>query len=121
MVLLILFYRKILIPIIIFLPSFFGAFAALCFLYFYKDSISAISLSIGAVLLGITIDYALHILTHYKATSDVKTLYKEITKPLLMSSSTTAVAFICLLFVNSDALKDLGVFAAIAVMFSALF
>lgn len=121
MVLLILFYRKILIPIIIFLPSVFGAFMALCFLYFYKDSISAISLSIGAVLLGITIDYALHILTHYKATSDVKTLYKEITKPLLMSSSTTAVAFICLLFVNSDALKDLGVFAAIAVMFSALF
>jgi len=121
MLLLVLFYRKILIPIIIFLPSVFGAFAALCFLYFYKDSISAISLSIGAVLLGITIDYALHILTHYKATSDVKSLYKEITKPLLMSSSTTAVAFICLLFVNSDALKDLGIFAAIAVMFSAFF
>lgn len=121
MILLILFYRKLFIPIIIFLPSVFGTLAALCFLYFYKDAISAISLSIGAVLLGITIDYSLHILTHYKATSDVKTLYKEITKPLLMSSSTTAVAFICLLFVNSDALQDLGIFAAIAVMFSALF
>lgn len=121
MVLLILFYRKIFIPIIIFIPSIFGALTALCFLSFYKDSISAISLSIGAVLLGITIDYSLHILTHYKATSDVKSLYKEITKPLLMSSSTTAVAFICLLFVNSDALQDLGIFAAIAVIVSALF
>ena len=119
MVILMLFYKRILIPIIIFIPSLFGAVTALAFMYFVKDSISAISISIGAILLGITIDYSLHILTHYKSNGDVKLLYKEITKPLIMSSSTTAVAFICLFFVHSEALIDLGIFASITIMVSA--
>ncbi|HLF51069.1 1-acyl-sn-glycerol-3-phosphate acyltransferase [Flavobacterium sp.] len=121
MLILMLFYRKILIPIIIFIPTIFGALFAMASLYFLKGTISAISVSIGAVLLGVTIDYSLHILTHYKHNSDVKTLYKDITMPLIMSSTTTAVAFLCLLFVNSEALKDLGIFAAISVVVSALF
>ena len=121
MLILILFYRKIFIPLIIFLPTVFGALFAVAFLYFVKEQISAISLGIGSILLGITIDYSIHILTHYKHNSDVKTLYKDITMPVIMSSSTTAVAFLCLLFVKSDALNDLGIFAAVIVMASAFF
>ncbi|WP_257468095.1 1-acyl-sn-glycerol-3-phosphate acyltransferase [Empedobacter falsenii] len=121
MVILIVFYRKIYIPIIIFIPSVFGFFFALALLYFIQGTISAISLSIGAVLLGITIDYSLHIMTHYKHNSDSKTLFKEITKPLIMSCTTTAIAFLCLLFVKSDVLKDLGIFAGITVVVSGVF
>jgi 1-acyl-sn-glycerol-3-phosphate acyltransferase len=121
MSILILFYRKIIIPLIIFIPTVFGGLFAVAFLYFVKEQISAISLGIGSILLGITIDYSLHILTHYKHNSDVKTLYKDITMPVIMSSSTTAVAFLCLLFVKSDALNDLGIFAAVIVMASAIF
>ncbi|CAM3574125.1 Acyltransferase MMPL family [Flavobacterium saliperosum S13] len=121
MLILIVFYRKILIPVIIFIPTIFGVLFAIACLYFIKTTISAISLSVGAVLLGVTIDYSLHILTHYKNNSDLKTLYKDITMPLIMSSTTTALAFLCLLFVNSEALKDLGIFAAISVVVSALF
>lgn len=121
MLILILFYRRIFIPLIIFIPTIFGGLFALASLYFLKESISAISLSIGAVLVGVTIDYALHILTHYKHRVDVHTLYKDITMPLIMSSTTTAAAFLCLLFVNSEALQDLGIFAAISVVVSAIF
>ncbi|NMH27708.1 1-acyl-sn-glycerol-3-phosphate acyltransferase [Flavobacterium silvaticum] len=121
MVILILFYRKIFIPLIIFLPTVFGALFALAVLYFFKETISAISLGIGAILIGITIDYSLHILTHHKHNSDIATLYKDVTKPLFMSSSTTALAFLCLLLVQSEALQDLGIFAAAIVMGSAFF
>ncbi|MFY0481869.1 MMPL family transporter [Flavobacterium sp. PLA-1-15] len=121
MLILILFYRKLLIPVIIFIPTIFGVAFAIASLYFIKTTISAISLSVGAVLLGVTIDYSLHILTHYKNNNDLKTFYKDITMPLIMSSTTTALAFLCLLFVNSEALKDLGIFAAISVVVSALF
>lgn len=121
MLILILFYRKVLIPLIIFLPTVFGALFAVGFLYFVKEQISAISLGIGSILLGITIDYSIHILTHYKHNSDVKTLYKDITMPVIMSSSTTAVAFLCLLFVKSDALNDLGIFAAVIVIVTGIF
>ncbi|TGD59161.1 MMPL family transporter [Flavobacterium humi] len=121
MLILIVFYRKILVPVIIFIPTIFGVVFAIACLYCIKTTISAISLSVGAVLLGVTIDYSLHILTHYKNNSDLKTLYKDITMPLIMSSTTTALAFLCLLFVNSEALQDLGIFAAVSVVVSALF
>lgn len=121
MLILMVYYRKILIPFIIIIPTLFGVLFAVALLYFLRGTISAISLSIGSILLGVTIDYALHILTHYKHNSDVKVLYKDITKPLIMSSTTTALAFLCLLFVNSGALQDLGIFAAVSVMVSALF
>lgn len=121
MILLIVYYRKIYVPIIIFIPSVFGGLFALMCMYFLRDSISAISISIGAVLIGITIDYSLHILTHYKNNSSIELLFKDIVKPLIMSSTTNAVAFLCLLFVKSEALQDLGIFASIAIVMSAVF
>ncbi|MFL9844647.1 1-acyl-sn-glycerol-3-phosphate acyltransferase [Flavobacterium rhizosphaerae] len=115
------YYKKIYVPIIVFLPTAFGVLFSIAFLYFLRGTISAISLGIGSILVGVTIDYSLHILTHFKHNSDVRALYKDIAKPLIMSSSTTAIAFLCLLFVNSDALKDLGIFAAGSVIVTSVF
>lgn len=108
LILLIYYFRNFFTPIIVFLPTVFSVLLALLVLYFIKDKISAISLSVGAILIGITIDYALHILTHYKHNNNIEELYKEITQPIILSSATTAVSFLCLVFVRSEALKDLG-------------
>ncbi len=116
LLLLIFYYRRIYIPLILFVPSIIGGISAIAMLYIFKGSISAISVGIGAILLGISLDYALHILTHYKNNNDLSHLYKDVTVPIIMSSSTTAVAFLCLLFVKSEALNDLGIFAAISVL-----
>lgn len=120
LILLIYYFRNFFTPIIVFLPTVFSVLLALMILYFIKDKISAISLSVGAILIGITIDYALHILTHYKHNNNIEELYKEITQPIILSSATTAVSFLCLVFVRSEALKDLGLFAAITVIFSSI-
>lgn len=121
MLLLILFYRKIYIPLLVFIPTVFAALFGMACLYLYKPVISAISISVAAVLIGITIDYALHILTHYKKTGNVRELYLELTRPLLMSGTTNAVVFLCLLFVHSEALVDLGIFASLCIFSSAVF
>ncbi len=118
---LIFFYRKLFIPILLFIPTIFGALTAMVTLLVIRENISAISLGIGSVLLGITLDYSLHILTHYRNNNDVNQLYKDITKPILMSSITTAVAFLCLLLLRSQALQDLGVFAAISVISTSIY
>ncbi|MDO6761150.1 MMPL family transporter [Tamlana sp. 2_MG-2023] len=117
----IVFYRKLTIPIILFIPTIFGGLLAIVILFLVREKISAISLGIGSVLLGVTLDYSLHILTHLRSHNHVKNLYKEISKPILMSSLTTALAFLCLLFINSQALQDLGLFTAISVMGSSIF
>lgn len=121
MLILIAYYRTIWIPLIIFIPVIFGGACALMCLYLIKPVVSAISLSVSAVLIGITTDYSLHILTHFKHNPQVQTLFRDITKPVVISSVTTAAAFLCLLFVNSPALNDLGLFAAICVLATAFF
>ncbi|WP_299439111.1 1-acyl-sn-glycerol-3-phosphate acyltransferase [uncultured Aquimarina sp.] len=121
LLILIFFYRKLTVPLIIFAPTVFGAIVAIALLYLIKGKISAISLGIGSVLLGITLDYSLHILTHFRNNNNVKELYKDVAMPVLMSSLTTAVAFLCLIFVKSEALNDLGIFAAISVVGASIF
>src|SRR5699024_11076364 len=58
---------------------------------------------------------------HFKNNNDLRKLYSDVTLPVLMSSITTAVAFLCLLFLQSEALNDLGLFAAISVITASLF
>ncbi|NDP28433.1 MAG: MMPL family transporter [Flavobacterium sp.] len=115
------FYRNITTPILIFIPSIFGALFALAVLYFVKGSISAISLGISSILLGETTDYSIYVLTHLRDKRDVKLLYKDISKPLLLCGTTTAISFLCLFFVKSEALKDLGIFAALSVIATSFF
>ncbi len=121
LLLFIFFYKKISIPLVLFVPTVFGALLAITILSLIRTEISAISLGIGAVLLGVTLDYSLHILTHIRSQETTKSLYATISKPILMSSLTTALAFLCLLFIRSQALQDLGVFAAISVIGSSIF
>ncbi|MCF6185796.1 MAG: MMPL family transporter, partial [Bacteroidales bacterium] len=115
------FYKRFDIFFIIFLPAAFGAAVSIALLYLIRGEISAISLGVGSVLVGISIDYSLHIFTHFRNKKHPSEIFGDITIPILMSSITTAAAFFCLLFVSSEALQDLGLYAGISVIAAALF
>ena len=121
LIILIFFYRKLTTPLILFAPTIFGGLLAVAFLYLFRTKISALSLGIGSILLGITLDYSLHILTHIRNGNSIKSLYKDVSPSILMSSLTTASAFLCLLFLESQALQDLGIFAAVSVLGASVF
>ncbi len=121
MVILILFYRKIYTPLILFISPAFGVLLAIAFLSVLRTEISAISLGIGSILIGVTLDYSIHILTHIRNNESLEDLFNDIAEPILMSSLTTALAFLCLLFLDSQALQDLGVFAAVSVLGASVF
>lgn len=121
LLILILFYKKLALPLILFTPTAIGGLLAVAILYLIRTKVSAISLGIGSILLGVTLDYALHILTHIRNGNSIKKLYEEVAPAILMSSLTTASAFLCLLFLKSQALQDLGIFAAISVLGAAVF
>ncbi|MCG2460164.1 MMPL family transporter [Flavobacteriaceae bacterium F89] len=117
----IFYYKKLTVPLILFAPTAFGGLLSIALLYLVRTEVSAISLGIGSVLLGVTLDYSLHILTHIRNNESTKQLYQTVTQPLLMSSLTTALAFLCLLFLESRALQDLGLFAALSVLGASIF
>ncbi|MCX2745375.1 MMPL family transporter [Mangrovivirga sp. M17] len=116
-----LFYRNLHSFFLILLPGAFGALVGIALLVLIRPAISAISLGIGSVLVGVTLDFALHFITHSKHESNVKRLFSDISLPIIISSLTTSSAFFCLLFIGSRALQDLGLFAGISVLSAALF
>ncbi|MGK7389890.1 MAG: MMPL family transporter [Candidatus Cyclobacteriaceae bacterium M2_1C_046] len=115
------YYRSVIVFFTAVTPGIFGAIIAVACLYLFKEKSSAISLGVGSVLLGITIDYALHFITHFKHQKDIRQLFKDLTNPILISSLTTSCAFFSLLFLRSEALADLGLFAGVSVLSAALY
>lgn len=115
------FFRRLHIFFLLVIPVIFGALTSLALLYLFKGRVSIISIGIGSVLLGITLDYSLHIFTHYRSTLNVPRVIKDLALPIFMSSLTTASAFLCLYLIRSEALHDLGLFAAISVIVTAVF
>ena len=87
----------------------------------FLGELSLISIAVGSVLLGITLDYSLHIFTHYRHKKNIDSIFDDLVQPIMMSATTTSIAFLCLLVLKSKALHELGIFAALSVLFSAIF
>jgi len=120
-VLIALFYRSKRLYLIIFLPAILAVISSMAVLYLIQGEISAIALGLGSVLVGISIDYVLHIFTHNQETGSLKKVLGDVAEPILISAATTASAFFGLLIVSAPALQDMGLFAGISILFSALF
>ncbi len=121
LLLLFLYYRKLITPFYFLLPAVFGVLFSLGFISWYKGSISGISIATGAIVLGIIMDYAFHFFTHFKHSNSLKETLDDISFPLLTGSFTTIVAFLALKFTNSIILQDFGLFAALSLLGAALF
>lgn len=114
------FLRKKFVSLAIFLPGVLGALAGISIIALVKGEVSAISLGFGAVLLGISIDFALHYLNHLKSTGDPAAVLRDISSPVMISSLSTGGAFFSLFLVRSEAINDLGLFAGLSIIASAL-
>jgi 1-acyl-sn-glycerol-3-phosphate acyltransferase len=115
------FYRSKRLYLIIFLPAVLAVITSLAIIYLIQGEISAIALGLGSVLVGISIDYVLHIFTHHQEEGSLKKVLGDVAEPILISAATTASAFFGLWIVSAPALRDMGLFAGISILFSALF
>ena len=90
-------------------------------MYFIKGQFSLMALGIGAIVLGVAMSYALHVITHFKYTGNSEMVLREETKPVLLGCVTTIGSFIGLLFIKTDLLQDFGLFAAFAIVGTTVF
>jgi 1-acyl-sn-glycerol-3-phosphate acyltransferase len=121
LLLLIGYFRKIVVPILFFVPAVFGLTFALAIISATQGSISAISVAVGTIVLGIAIDYSFHFFNHYRETGSIEETLKEVSSPLLLGCATTVAAFFCLNFLRSDVLADFGTFAGLSLIGTAFF
>jgi len=85
------------------------------------NQVSVIVIGISSIILGIAVNYPLHLIAHLHHTPDVRTALKEITPPLVVGNITTVGAFLALVPLQSVALRDLGLFSAFLLIGTILF
>lgn len=115
------FFRKKRVPLLILAPVIFGALFSMTCISFVQSSLSVLALAVGAVILGVAVDYGLHYLVFLKESRDPEKVIREITKPLTIGSLTTVFAFLSLRFTNAAVLQDIGLFAGFSLVGAALF
>ena len=90
-------------------------------LHLITPSVSVVVLGIGSVLIGIAVNYPLHLLVHQRYTTSVRQTLDEVLSPLVVGNITTVAAFLVLVPMHSVALRHLGIFAASMLVGTILF
>ena len=107
--------------LLILLTIAFGWLFAMAVVALTRHEISLIVLGIGSVIIGIAVNYPLHILFHRRYTASVRQTLQEVVAPLVIGNITTVGAFLALVPLQAVAMRDLGVFAASMLVGTILF
>lgn len=121
MALLVYVFRDIRNISLIFLSVGWGWLFAMGAIGLYYDSISIIVVGIASVMLGIAVNYPLHLVDHLSECEDRMEALGQVAVPLVVGNVTTVGAFLCLVPLEAPALHDLGLFSAMLLIGTILF
>ncbi|MGI6232110.1 MAG: MMPL family transporter [Prevotella sp.] len=102
--------------LLLIVPEIFGCLFALSMLYFIKGSVSLLALGMTAVVAGVAVSYALHLVAHCKYVDSMEQLLHDEVKPVSMGCITTIGAFAGLLVVRTEVLRDFGLMAILFIL-----
>lgn len=111
-------FRKMLL---VALPVVFGALFSLAVIWLIQGTISAIAIGAGSIIFGIAISYSIHFVLHSAHSVSMQELISEIAQPMTVGSLSTVGAFLSLLFIRAEAMRDFGLFAALSLIGAILF
>ncbi len=95
-----------------------GFVAALAVTLTFSAPVHGITLGFGFVLIGVAIDYPIHLMNHHalsRTGTDPRESVARIRASLLLSGLTTTLAFTALALSDFPGLRDMGTFAAIGI------
>ena len=114
-------FRRFKDIVLIALSVFWGWLFALGGMALVHDSVSMIVIGISSIIIGIAVNYPLHLTSHVQHQPNIRQALREITTPLLVGNITTVGAFLALVPLKSIALRDLGLFASFLLIGTILF
>ncbi|MGB2985531.1 MAG: MMPL family transporter [Phycisphaerae bacterium] len=120
-------YSRPLLVLLTFLPVFIGATFASGVIRWLDPFISAISIGCGSMLIGIAVDYAIHILysadqtpSNASSREAMADTLRRLLLPIGLSASTTLAAFCALHFSIMPGYRNLGHFGALGIVGAAV-
>ena len=100
------------------MPALFGAACALTAGIFFLGGLDGLTIAFGAALLGVSIDYSIHVINHHtlhpEDTGADRTIHR-LRPSLMLGAATTMASFAGLLFTTSPAFRELGFFSIIGI------
>lgn len=119
-----LFFRQKIFIGLVFFPAAFGVTFALGVLSLFSSRLSGVAFGCGAILVGITVDYGVHLLFHLDNATEEEAAEKTVRRlirPLIMGSGTTIGAFFCLFLSSLPGQRDMGYVAVLGVFGAVIF
>ena len=101
------------------LPLLTGLLAGLTTVALLFETVHGITLAFGFTLLGVAIDYPLHLFSHARHDSGLSAI-RRIWPTMRLGAASTVVAYLALVFSNSTGLAQLGIFTAVGVIVASL-
>jgi len=114
-----LFYRSPRYVLLASLPIGMGFLLGLTAVSLMFDSVHGITLAFGFTLLGVAIDYPLHLFSHAERGAGSAAIGR-IWPTMRLGALSTAIAYIALAFSGSDGLAQLGIFTAVGIVVAVL-
>jgi len=119
-------YRRRWLAPLSFLPSLFGTLMAGVVFMFLEKHLSAIATGFASIAVGITVDYAIHVIYHLEniGTTDRREIGKHLSRlvfPISVGVITTVAAFLVMMTSSMHGYRQLGMLGAVGVVFSAAF
>ncbi len=115
-------FRNLRDILLIALSVLWGWLASLGAIALVRDDISMIAVGISSIIVGIAVNYPLHLISHVRHSSHgIREAVREVRTPLLVGNVTTVAAFLALVPLRSSALSDLGLFASFLLIGTILF
>jgi predicted exporter len=105
-------FRRPLLLLLLGLPMAIGVLAGLAAVQAVFGFVHGITLAFGACLVGIAIDYPLHVLTHAAKDGDTAQSARAIWPTLGLSAITTVAAFVPFMLADFPGLAQIGLFVA---------
>lgn len=99
----------------------FGWLCGMAALGFIHGHTSLIIIGIGSTIIGIAVNYPLHLVLHSHYTNNAAENLREELNPLIIGNITTVGAFLSLLPLSATAMRDLGIFATAMLLGTILF
>lgn len=112
---LLLIFRSFRMLLLVAVPVAVGFLAGLLAVSLVFDQVHGITLAFGITLLGVVVDFPIHLFTHQS--SAVKGSSMEgFWRTLWLGASSTALAYLAMVFSGASGLAQLGLFSAVGVM-----
>ena len=82
------------------------------------DTLALFILGMSVVMLGITVDYGIHVFSAIRSTSDPLRGVADVAKPAAVGAATTVAVFVAFIITGVPAYRQFAVFASLTIFFS---